>query len=298
MSQPDMRPMSTGEILDRAFQVLRRHFRVLVATALLGTAPALLLYAVLGVPYGMTTTSNGVPALAPAAGLLILLMFLSGLIVWAALARQVDRAATDGEVSIGDGLKAGVRSLLRLIGASIVAYLALIGVMLPSMIVGGILAAVMGPRTDNPVGIAVLVIVVAVPVLVGVVVWSSIALLMLPAIVVERVGPIHALRRANALAKGARVKLCAIALISWVIVMLAMVGLPMLFGVGLRVWDPASAGTISAGTLYLQQAITFLVGGVTTPFLAAAMVYAYYDRRVRREGYDVEIASDALAASV
>lgn len=292
MSQLKMRPMGVGEILDRSFQILRARFGTLVGTALVGLSPLLGFYLLAGVPYGAVpgqdvTVGVGIVAVA-------VLMVVGMVVVWAGLTHQVDQAAQGRPVTIGQGLKAGLRSSLRLVGAVILAYLALIGVMLPVLLIGGFLGAVGGAAASGPVMMTLLVVAIAVPAVIALVVWWAMTFLILPAMVIERRGPIKALRRANELAKGGRVRVCATALLAWLVVVLPAMGVPFLFGAGALMWDPQAAGDMSAMQLYGYQAMTFAISALTTPFLTAAMVFTYYDRRVRREGYDVEMASASI----
>lgn len=296
MTRPSLRPMGIGEVLDRSFQVLRSHFGVLVGTALAGMSPLLLLYLAMGVPYGTAAPGpDASPAMVLALVALFALMGLATAVVWAALTHQVDRAAAGEAVTVGAGLRKGIGSLLRLVGAGIMVYLALLGVMIPAVLIGfagaGIAGALLG--TGVAAGL-VTAVAFGVPGAIAIVVWSALAFLIVPAVVLDGLGPIRALRRANQLAKGGRIRVFATAILAWLVVMLPAVGLPFMLGIGMAVWDPQAAGQMSTLQLYLYQALSFGVSALTTPFLAAAMVYTYYDRRVRREGYDVELASAAM----
>lgn len=295
MAQPAMRPMGVGEVLDRSFQVLRRHFGTLVLTSLIGFAPLLLLYMMAGIPYGAAVPEDAFAAgLGATVFLLFIAMIIGAAVVWTALTHQVDQAARGGLVTVGGGLKTGFASLLRLLGAGIVAYLMLLVIMVPVGIVAAIAlpaAAVGGFGAGAAAAVAITALAV-----VGLVVWSAMAFLLLPALVVERLGPIASVRRANALAKGGRMRVFATALLAWLVVILPSIGLPFLLGAGAAMWDPQAAGEMSTVQLYVYQALTFAISAFTTPFLAATMVYTYYDRRVRREGYDVEVASASMVA--
>lgn len=294
MTQSRMRPMGVGEVLDRSFQALRSQFGTLAGTTLVGFSPLLVIYLVAGVPYG------AMPADAMAAGFGVLLivamvlMFVGMAAVWAGLTHQVDEAANGRPVTIGGGLKRGLRSLLPLIGAGLLLYLALFALMIPVALIGGAGALLGGMLGAGLVAMVVMAVAFAVPGAIALVVWAALTFLILPALVIERLGPIKALRRANELARGGRVRVCATAFLAWLVVVLPTVGIPFLLGAGAVLWDPAAAGDMSTIQLYAYQATTFAVSALTTPFLAAAMVYTYYDRRARREGYDVELASSSV----
>lgn len=299
MTAPEIRALGIGEVLDRSFQVLRRHFGTLVTTALVGLAPLLLLYIVMGVPYG-ATVSGADPSTGMAMMMLLLslLMIVGMAVVWSGLTHQVDRAVNGGVVDVGDGLRTGLRNFLRVLGMGILLYLALLGLLIPVGILAGVAAAFGAGASPGPLGSVLLFLAVAVPGTIALAVWAALAFLILPAMVIEDVGPIRALRRANALAKGGRVRICITAFLTWLVVVLPSVGVPFLMGAGAALWDPMVAGSMSTIQLYLYQTVAFGVSAVTTPFMVAAMVFTYYDRRVRREGYDVELASSSIAAAV
>jgi hypothetical protein len=52
----------------------------------------------------------------------------------------------------------------------------------------------------------------------------------------------------------------------------------------------------SPGQFWLQQVANSVTGALTTPFLVASLVILYFDRRVRTEALDVQLAADALAS--
>jgi hypothetical protein len=298
MTAPEMRALGIGEVLDRSFQVLRRHFGTLVTTALVGLAPLLVLYILMGVPYGATVSAAPSTGVAMMMLLMSLLMVVGMAVVWSGLTHQVNRAVEGGAVEVGDGLRSGLRSFFRVLGMGILVYLALLGLILPVGIIGGVVAAFAAGGAPGPLGAVLLFLAVAVPGVVAMVVWAALAFLILPTMVIEKVGPIKALRRANALAKGGRVRVCVTAFLTWLVVVLPSVGVPFLMGAGAALWDPMAAGSMGTIQLYLYQTVAFGVSAVTTPFMVAAMVFTYYDRRVRREGYDVELASASIPAAV
>lgn len=296
MTVSEMRPMDMGEVLDRSFQTLRRHFGVLFATAVIGFLPLLILYLVMGTPYALATPSQpGAPAIGGALIFLLLVSMLMMAVLWGALAAQVGAHVTGDVVAVGNGFKAGFRSLLRMIGAGILVYFVMLGlgiaVALIGLAIGGV-GALTGSRTLADL---LLFLGFVVPGVVALVIGLSLAFLTVPALVIEQLGPMKALGRANQLAKGGRLRVCAIAILAYLLVMLPAFGLPFLLGFGSTLLNPQAAGQVSATHLYLYQAIMIVTSAVTTPFMVATMVFTYYDRRVRREGYDVELASASVA---
>lgn len=298
MSFPEMRPMGVGEVLDRSFQTLRRHFGVLFATSVIGLSPILLLYLVMGNPGMMVSPETGMPTFSPTFFVLMLAGMLMGAVLWAALTAEVDGDATGGPVTVGDGLGTGFRMLLRMIGAGILVYLAALGLLIPVGIVA-FLVSLVGALIGSTVVMTVLMgLGFAVPGVVAGVVWLSLTFLIAPALVIEKLGPVKALRRANELAKGGRLRVCATSILAYLVMLLPTLGLPFVLGMGAMLWSPQAAGQVSTIQLYIYEVVMIGVSAITTPFMVAAMVFTYYDRRVRREGFDVELASESVEASV
>lgn len=295
MTASEMRPMELGEVLDRSFQTLRRHFRVLFATAVIGLLPVLVLYLVVGTPYALMESSQpGAPVFSGALFLLMIVSLLMTAVVWAALTAQVDASATGGVVAVGDGFGAGFRSVLRMIGAGILVYLLMLLLMLPVVLIAVVLSLV-GGMTGSAMLTGLLATVGGVVAGgLALVIWLSIAFLTVPALVIEKLGPIKAIGRANELAKGGRLGVCAISILAYLAVLLPTFGLGVVLGVGSVLWNPHAAGQMGATQMYLFQAAMVGASALTTPFMVAAMVFTYYDRRVRREGYDVELASASV----
>lgn len=299
MTTREIRPMTMGEVLDRSFQMLRRHVGTLFVTAVLGTAPLLVLYLTLGTAGTPVLSDAEMAAMSGTLILAFLLFLVTGTISWAALTRQVDRGVEGEPVTLGDGLRTGVRAFFRVLFYVILMYLAGMVIVLPITLALFAVATVAGGLLGSEIAAGVLAFLgFGAGLLLAALVWAPMAFLGLPALISEGIGPIAALKRAHELGKGGRFRIVATAVVAWLVMMLPTIGLPFIFGFGMAFWSPESAGTVPATQLYLYQAVTFLVGGLTTPFLVAVMVHTYYDRRVRREGYDVELASEAIPQGV
>jgi hypothetical protein len=299
MTTREIRPMSMGEVLDRSFQILRRHVGTLFVTAVLGTAPLLVLYLAMGTAGTPLLTDAEMAAMSGTLVLAFLLFLVTGTISWAALTREIDQGVEGAPVTLGDGLRTGLRSFFRVLAYAILVYVVGFVIVLPVSLALFAVATVAGGLLGSEILAGVLAVLgFGTGLLLAALVWAPMAFLGLPALISEGIGPIAAIKRGHELGKGGRVRIVATAVVAWLVMMLPTVGLPFLFGFGMSLWSPETAGTVAATQLYLYQAVTFLVGGLTTPFLVAVMVYTYYDRRVRREGYDVELASAAIPQGV
>lgn len=291
-----LRPMSIGEVLDRSFQLLRRHFRPLFLTALVGSAPLMGVYLLAGLPYGAAAGAGS--ELSAGAAILFLLGMVAGFALmsaaWAALVRQADQAIAGEQLAMGAALATGLRALPKLLIAALLVYLALFGLLLPVGLVFVVMAGVGAMIGNQVVATALVGVVVVAGGAVAFTVWGAIAFLILPALINEKLGPVKALRRANELSRGGRIRVVAVALISWLMVMLPTLGIPLVMGTGLAIlWEPAAAGMVSTTQMFLYQMLSLAAAGVTTPFLALCMVLTHHDRRLRREGADLAVPTEA-----
>lgn len=112
--------------------------------------------------------------------------------------------------------------------------------------------------------------------------------LTIPACIMESLGARRALRRSSALMKGSKMKL----IVLW-----------MCYGVALAVvaltlwalqWAVRSAGLVSLSATAWRSAVFGASGAITTPLLLISLVIFYYDIRVRKEGYDMQLMAEEL----
>ncbi|CAN5748942.1 hypothetical protein BH23GEM3_BH23GEM3_20350 [soil metagenome] len=296
MSAIPLRPLGFGEILDRAFTLYRHHFLVLFITALVYSIPLSLVSGM------MASAAAAEDPEAMGFGWLGVFLVIGPVVVvgWAALTRATAQAVTGGEVSVGDSYRRGLRAFLPLLGAIVVGYIALVVVMMVLGAVvafgGGRLIGALGGGFDTGAG-GVLFATMFGLVFALVAIMAFAALFAVAqAVVVERLGPLAALRRSWQLSRGARLRVVGVVLVSWLIVMLPWMGVMLAAGLGTSIFDPAAAASMSTTQIVFQQGVGFLSGTLTFPFLVACLTVLYYDRRVRTEAYDLEVATEGLAS--
>lgn len=262
MSQVALKPLGFGEILDAAFTLYRRNFTAFFLTALLPLVPVVLAW------IGVMAASSGVAAADATAvyGATILLVlpynFAASMLIWAALVHQTAAAYTaDGDPGTGAGYRRAIRRVLPLVGASILA-----GIL---VIFGFILLIIPG--------FLVMIALFAVG----------------PAVILEDAGPVQALERSWALAKGAFLRIGGIWLVAALIVTLPSMALMFVGGIWAAVAGTLGSVSAEAG----MQVGSVLLSALTTPFMAACFTILYFDRRVRTEGYDVQEAISGLEAA-
>lgn len=292
MPYTHIRPLGFGEVLDGAFALYRRHFVDFFLTALIPLAPFGIFYARLMADGAAFDPAAG-DAMAGLAGAMSLVSMLIMLIVYGALTRQAAQAYTGSEVSIGDGFGYGLRKTVPLLLTTIASLIILIVVW---MVLGMGVAFVVGALTVFSSVAAVLVgVVTGLAALVLSAALFASLFAVGTAVVIEGAGPVAAIRRSWRLARGARGRIAGILFVSWLITALASFGVMFALGFGQAIIDPDSMAQATTSQLYLQQAVSTLMGALTFPFSVVCMVLLYFDRRVRTEGYDIEAATEALA---
>jgi hypothetical protein len=297
MALPALRPLSFGEILDGAFTLYRRNFVTFAVTALLPTAAMMIAMLVLGGGYMAAMTSGDPGAMMGAAfgGILVIgvIAVAAMLVMWGGLTHEASQSYTGHPISLGDGLRAGLRSALPLLGAMVVAVVAAVVAVMAIVFLGGILIAILGSMG----GAAAVLGSVLMAVLIAAAYLGVIGLLfaVAPAVIVERAGPLEALERSVTLARGALGRVVGLMLVTLVITYLPMMGVLAVTGGFAQLANPQA---VPSGTQFItQQVLSMGVGILTTPFMAAVIVLLYFDRRVRTEALDVQMMTDSLAVA-
>lgn len=293
MALPQLRPLSFGDILDGAFTLYRRHFLTLFMTTVIPIVPMALLtglwMAAAVAAEDPTLEFFGLFVLATLASI------LGSPLMMAALTQQFSQAYTGGVVTIGDGFSTGLRRLFPLIGSFVLAFGSMAVVFVVVSLGMTMLASTFSAGAVIGGFLIVILLVVGT-------IFAFASFFAIPAAsVIEGAGPIAAIRRSWALAKGARSRIIGITIVSWIIIYLPMMGVMLLFGLGLGIvggvggLEAIDAMVESTRFIFIQQAISLLSSALTFPFLVAVSVLLYYDRRIRTEGYDLEVAAEALS---
>jgi hypothetical protein len=252
------------------------------------------------------------PTDAAAAGVFLysILSSLGWLLVAAALTWQTAHAVTGGDVTLarayrealGRTLPLAVSAVLvGLVGAAMFVGLSLLGGMIAvAAVVGAALGSGGFGAAGAPGAAPPPALIIAIAGMIGLVFVAIVLFVMTsffaiaPAVVVERAGPVAALGRSWRLSRGARLRIAGVLIVSWLIVTLPVVGVLLIAGFGPAMVDAQAAATLSLGRLFLQQALGLASNVLTVPFFVACLTLLYFDRRVRLEAYDLEVAVDAL----
>ena len=260
-----LNPRNIGDILGDTFRIYGRNFWALLAIS----AIVLGVLGVIGIIVNLSSTplvmtGEGIEALAGwiSAGLIILVVanIIGGILVIGALIHAVSGQYLRQRISIGQTYGFAWRRLGAMLGAGILVFLAIVGIITISVFVAAF----------SWVGWILLVVGSCASIYL-VIRWTFI----LPVTLLENLGPIAALSRSSALVKKNWWRVLGIALV---------------------------VGLISAAIsliLGMIPVIGTLLGSIlVTPIYTIAITLLYYDLRVKKEGYSLEVLASELHVKI
>ena len=302
-----LRPMSTGQLLDHTFALYRKNFLLFVSIATVGPAAnvvfQLLTAGFTGTPFATSRVLVG-GSLGLGTTVMVILSVLFGYVLMlagmaishAATVKAVAAVHLGRETSVVGSYKSlrgriwslfGTFGLIVLIvgGAAVV-----IVIIAAFLIVGIFVGARTGPGTVGAIARFVAVLVTA---LLVSVVFTAVYVryaLAIQACVVEGLGPRASLKRSVFLSKGSRWRVVAICLV--------FVLLSWILGAGLGALAGAAGALLhnriaAAVLIYLAG---FIAGSITGPLATIGLSLLYYDERVRKEAFDLQLMLSSLDA--
>lgn len=304
-----LRPLGVGELIDGSFACIRRNPKATLGLAALVSAVAGVLHTVVLLAFSpdLVSTVENASATTPAPAVLVALVakgtalalvggvvqLVATLILTGMLTAVVGEAVLGRTATVAQAWRAARPRLPALLGVSlavpaVVCLLFLVAVALP---VAGLLLV------HAPVPITVFVGGVLAVAVIGVTVWLGVSwAVAAPAVVLEGVGPIHALRRSYALVKGGFWRVLGILLLAALLVFLVggLLSLPFAIGQEIPVLThPDPHGLTFTLSVVIGQLGSIVSGTVTSPFSAGVAVLLYVDLRMRREGLDLALRAAA-----
>jgi hypothetical protein len=278
---PQLRPLSIGEVLDAGFRLLRHRFGALMLCVLVPGVPLSIAattiiastdpdyYDVNAVRFGDTPTEVYVGEAAA-----ILVLFLGALIAIAACFRVISAAYLGEPANAGQSLRVGIRRVPAMVGASIVLLL-LCAVTLFAI---GILVAIARP-----------LVLVAFPAFAYLIVkWSLVS----PAIVAEKAGPLHGINRSWTLTADLWWRSFAVLLVLFLIILVLRIALQA--GLIAAFSSIDSISEIALATV--DTVFNVIILAVIYPLSAAIVTVLYYDARVRKEGFDLQLLAESIGS--
>jgi hypothetical protein len=257
-TSPRFEPMTTGVLLDRAFRLYTGNFPLMLGIAATAYVPFYLIMLVIEASIG-----GNLPGRSGSLSMLIFQVVF--MILWASIAFPIASGATTyaiserylgNEVGIGEAMRRGLTHFWSLSIAQITATIRVMFGFL-LLIVPGIL-------------------------------WMLSYALIVPVILIEGQKAIPSLRRSRDLVKGYRGKVFCILLVVNFLQVVLTAGVSVISGIFF-------SGE-SAGNGILASALNNLLSIFLTPLGIIAAILLYYDMRIRKEGFDLEMLSRAMAS--
>lgn len=272
MAELMLRPLGVGEIIDHSLAIYRRQFGALITITLSANAVPLLLTVYL-------MTSGGIFQRPLLYAGIVLLSVVLGALATAATVFLVSETYLGNTISGGQAINRATKYLWRLILLTmmigLVVGLSVLIFMVPGMVTG------------SPVLLALAMI----PAFIVALIIFTGLLVSTPALVLEDAGPTAALSRSWQLTKGFRWKMLGLVMVVGIIIAIPSLALGFLSGGGIAM---KQAGQIST-TDILWEVVAQFASTLIFPLLYCALTVAYYDLRVRKEGFDLELLESTLA---
>jgi len=304
---PELRPLGVGDVLDRTFNVYRSKPVLFLALSAIWYLALVLVFVVLAVAvfagalatFGRQPITPGSPlpaspellagAIAGVIGFVIVGVIVAIFLFSAQSASLVDagsRRYLSKDATIGESFRVGIAAAGRLFFAGLLALLAIVALWAVVFIVAGLIAAI---GQGGAIGILALAL-ASIVALVGTF-YLGASWLVAPVIVVlEKAGPMAALRRAWRLSEGNRWRIIGIQALLGILNVVLSVLLGGLFAIGAQ-GDQPGIGSVVQSLVNLASTI------IWAPVEWIAFTVLYYDLRVRKEAFDLQLAAEALPQS-
>ena len=294
---PNFRPLSFGEILDGAFTLYRRNFRLFIGTSFL---------LMLGVGVGMVVvggTGFAAAAIMPTPlnvlVIAVVLVAIAGMLTMlgSTLTWQAARSYAGKPVSLGESVSAAGAAAMTLVGAGLIAFFTLF-VLMTIIYIGTVLFI----GILSVLNVTALTVIGAVAAVLGAIaavfMTGGLFVGVLPAVMVEDRGPMRAVLRSIELARGDLPRIACVLFVTMVIVWLPTIAVAAVTGGFEELANPQAAAMAAQDDgAFVDQVLAWLAAALTLPFLPAVLVLLYYDRRVRMEALDVQLLTERLGVA-
>ena len=240
---------------------------------------------------GLGELTTQLPTLSSMLSTVLLAGFLAYVVGQAVLGRRVSAGETWA------GTRGRIVALVVVTLLSALLTLGMLAVVAAGPTALGV-AAFAGESSDGLKVLAVVVIVLGVLIALALSFWLTTRLAFATsAVVLERLGPVAALRRSWQLTRGRAIwRLLGIRALTGLIVGLVaqLLTVPLAMGVMIGFFALGSEGDGAGIAMTVVNALTtLLTAAITTPFSAATDAFLYVDARIRREALDVQLIESA-----
>ncbi len=271
MTTPDLRPLSLGELLDRTFNYYRRHFWVFVGIMAI---PQVFLVMVGLLSEGMQSMARTTQPPSAAAlgtiigfGVLMLVMVVVYYVIYTmalgAITFAVSEAYLGRAITIGGAYQKMRGQVGKVIG---------LGLSIALRAFGWAITIILSPLAIR--------------------VFLQYALAT-PALLLEKISSSDARKRSRELTKGNFNRIALIGILMMIVTYAAVLIFQGPFYVPVAV-----LASKQVAAPYWLRALMHISGGMagafTAPLVMIALVFLYYDVRVRKEGYDLQVLMASL----
>jgi hypothetical protein len=307
MDATELRPLTLGELLDRTFRLYRNHFWLFAGIMAIPSA--------VSVPFAVyffsarTSALAGAtptPTLAAGMALFFLIFFFLFWAVYSIAVGATTYAVSEtylGQAVTVRGAYGKVRGNFgRILGTFVIAWLRAMGMLILVLIgvlivagISGAIVGVIGRGRPGPVGGIILGLTIGLSYLAGLGLWLLWALryaVSIPALLLERLGILAALRRSAHLTKGRRWQTLVAVFLCTIIAYVGVLVFQGPFFVAIIL--SARTGQLPEWLVYGSAMSGAIGGAITGPILLIALVLYYYDTRIRKEAFDLQFMMSSL----
>lgn len=303
--QPGLRPMSTSQVLDRTFHVYRNHFPLLAG---IGVLLPVLLFVLRLAAFPLGYPPRGAALRDPFMFWTIFLEYLGAFILFYVIGHAITGGATvyavsrlhlGEQVTIAEAYRKTLPRFWSILRIALNIYVRVTGVGLlalgASMLLSFGIDTFLGflSISSNTAAVTIGVIVVSLATLGGIF-WMlylySKYCLAIPACVLEGLPARAALRRSRFLARSSLRRISLIYLLTAVLglVLSTVLWLPSQL---YAAYVPHSLNV----AVFLRSIGSFFAGALAGPIATIAIALVYYDQRIRKEAFDLQLMMDSIA---
>ena len=281
----ELRPLAVGEILDRVFSLYRAHFWLLVGLSAVsaGVSVAVAILRLIFLHYSALTVASRAFALAN--GVIAIVQGGAYLIAYsltlAATTSAVNALYLGEPTSMGIALRTARRLWQRCMG---VTFWQGWSAAWAFVLLGVLIGLIPGLRSAGVVGSGILFFLgILVCGVYGVIAYLRNSLAV-PSAVVEDLGVRAAMRRSKRLATGRIGRIFLLFLLMYALLLVAaIITVPLAL---ILAKSPAAEHFVLQGIIL---AVNFMSTSLVGPIAAIGLCLFYFDERVRREGFDIEV---------
>lgn len=296
-----LRPMSTSQVLDRTFSLYKKNFVLFAGIAALPPALILVGQALMLYATGGMMNNFGAMAGVVVGGLVFVVLYLVGsALATGASVYAVSRVHLGNAVSIAESYRTVQHLVGRLIGIILLVglmtggafLLGYVAILVPTFALGALVRSTGG----NPI-LSAFAFLIGFAVFVAALIWSIRIYcrycLAVPACVVEGTRISDSLSRSKFLSKNSLGRIFLIYLLMGILsfALSAALSIPNYIELAFHQGQPTLPFQI------WSLAAGFLGGTIAGPIGTIAIAVVYYDNRVRKEAFDLQLMMQAVGAS-